>query len=186
MSFLLTLSKFERGISVKARKLLAVIAVICLPFSGALPAEAASTNPYGRSTIDPAGPNEIILVISKGNRKVEFAYPRLLKMKQQSITIYEPFLKKRQTFSVIPLKTLFTFVGIKDGDKVVTTALNDYIYTNTAAQFIAADGYLAIKRHGVAIGYDQGGPIRIIYPNKSKWAKNLDAWNWSLSSIKVK
>ena len=170
----------------KSRNLLALILVISLPFFGALPAGAASTNPYGTSTVDPAGPNEIILVISKGTRKVEFAYPRLLKMKQQSITIYEPFLKKRQAFSVIPLKTLFTFVGIKGGDKVITTALNDYIYTNTAAQFIAADGYLAIKRDGVAIGYDQGGPIRIIYPNKSKWAKNLDAWNWSLSSIKVK
>ncbi len=163
-----------------------MIVLICLPWIGAVPAGATSANPYGTSTIDPAGPNEIILVISKGKRKVEFAYPRLLKMKQQSITIYEPFLKKRQTFSVIPLKTLFTFVGIKDGDKVVTTALNDYVYTNTAAQFIAADGYLAIKRDGLAIGYDQGGPIRIIYPNKSKWAKNLDAWNWSLSSIKVK
>lgn len=163
-----------------------MIVLICLPWIGAVPAGATSTNPYGTSTIDPAGPNEIILVISKGKRKVEFAYPRLLKMKQQSITIYEPFLKKRQTFSVIPLKTLFTFVGIKDGDKVVTTALNDYVYTNTAAQFIAADGYLAIKRDGLAIGYDQGGPIRIIYPDKSKWAKNLDAWNWSIESISVK
>ena len=170
----------------KVRKLLALAAVISLPWLGAIPAGATSTNPYGTSTIDPASPNEIILVISKGNRKVEFAYPRLLKIKQQSITIYEPFLKKRQTFSVIPLKTLFAFVGIKDEDKVVTTALNDYIYSNTAARFIEAEGYLAIKRDGLAIGYDQGGPIRIIYPNKSKWAKNLDAWNWSLSSIKVR
>jgi hypothetical protein len=107
-------------------------------------------------------------------------------MKQETITIYEPFLKKRQSFSVIPLKTFFAFLGIKGGDKVITTALNDYIYSNTAAQFIAADGYLAIKREGAAIGYDQGGPIRIIYPDKSKWAKNLDAWNWSLSSIQVR
>ena len=170
----------------KLRNLVVVALVISLPWLGAVPAGAASTNPYGTSTIDPAGPNEIILVISKGNRKVEFAYPRLLKLKQESVTIYEPFLKRRQTFSVIPLKTLFAFVGIKDGDKVVTTALNDYIYSNSAAQFIAANGYLAIKRDGAAIGYDQGGPIRIIYPNKSKWAKNLDAWNWSLSSIKVR
>lgn len=170
----------------KLRNLVAVALVISLPWLGAVPAGATSTNPYGTSTIDPAGPNEIILVISKGNRKVEFAYPRLLKLKQESITIYEPFLKKRQTFSVIPLKTLFAFVGINGGDKVITTALNDYIYSNTAAQFIAANGYLAIKRDGAVIGYDQGGPIRIIYPNKSKWAKNLDAWNWSLSSIKVR
>jgi hypothetical protein len=170
----------------KFRKFLAVAVVISLPWLGAAPVGATSTNPYGTATIDPAGPNEIILVISKGKRKVEFAFPRLLKMKQETITIYEPFLKKRQSFSVIPLKTFFAFLGIKGGDKVITTALNDYIYSNTAAQFIAADGYLAIKREGAAIGYDQGGPIRIIYPDKSKWAKNLDAWNWSLSSIKVR
>lgn len=170
----------------KFRKFLAVAVVISLPWLGAAPVGATSTNPYGTATIDPAGPNEIILVISKGKRKVEFAFPRLLKMKQETITIYEPFLKKRQSFSVIPLKTFFAFLGIKGGDKVITTALNDYIYSNTAAQFIAADGYLAIKREGAAIGYDQGGPIRIIYPDKSKWARNLDAWNWSLSSIKVR
>jgi hypothetical protein len=168
------------------RKFLAAALVISLPWLGAVPTWATSANPYGTATIDPAGPNEIVLVISKGKRKVEFAYPRLLKMKQETITIYEPFLKKRQSFSVIPLKTFFAFLGIKGGDKVITTALNDYIYSNTAAQFIAADGYLAIKRDGAAIGYDQGGPIRIIYPDKSKWAKNLDAWNWSLSSIKVR
>jgi hypothetical protein len=170
----------------KFRKFVAVAVVISLPWLGAAPVGATSTNPYGTATIDPAGPNEIILVISKGKRKVEFAFPRLLKMKQETITIYEPFLKKRQSFSVIPLKTFFAFLGIKGGDKVITTALNDYIYSNTAAQFIAADGYLAIKREGAAIGYDQGGPIRIIYPDKSKWAKNLDAWNWSLSSIQVR
>jgi hypothetical protein len=36
------------------------------------------------------------------------------------------------------------------------------------------------------IPYDQGGPIRIIFGSKSTWAKYLDAWNWSLSSITVK
>lgn len=148
--------------------------------------QSATKNPYGTPTIDPAAPNEVILVISKGTRRAEFAYPRLLKMKSQTITIYEPFLKKNQRFTVIPLKNLFTLVGIKDGDKVITRALNDYIYTNTAERFIAANGYLAIKRDGVAIGYDQGGPIRIIFPNNSKWAKNLDAWNWSISTISVK
>lgn len=169
------------------KKAIGASLIVALSLLSMYPTYGAGTkNPYGTATIDPAGPNEVILVISKGSRKVEFAYPRLMKMKMQSITIYEPFLKQRQTFSVIPLKTLFAFVGIKDGDKVVTTALNDYIYTNSAERFIAADGYLAVKRGGVAIGYDQGGPIRIIYPNTSKWAKNLDAWNWSLATISVK
>jgi hypothetical protein len=143
-------------------------------------------NPYGTATIDPAAPNEIILTISKGSRKVEFAYPRLLKLKHSTISIYEPFLEKRQTFTVIRLQTLFNFAGISGKDVVLTKALNDYIFTGSASDFIASQGYLAIKRNGSPISYDQGGPIRIVFPDDSKWSKNLDAWNWSLSTISVK
>jgi hypothetical protein len=145
-----------------------------------------SKNPYGTATIDPAGPNEVILTITKGSRKVEFAFPRLKKMKQSNISIYEPFLKKRQSFSVIPLKSLFNLAGIAGKNRVVTTALNDYVFTESAKNFIEADAYLAIKVDGQPIGYDQGGPIRLIFSDKSKWSKNLDAWNWSLVSISVK
>ena len=147
---------------------------------------ANSKNPYGTATIDPASPNEIILTVSKGLRKVEFAYPRLLKLKHSTISIYEPFLKKRQTFTVIRLQTLFNFAGISGRDVVLTKALNDYIFTGSASDLIAAQGYLAIKRNGSPISYDQGGPIRIVFPDDSKWSKNLDAWNWSLSTISVK
>lgn len=152
----------------------------------ATPAIADTSNPYGTSTVDPAGPNEVILTISKGKRSVSFAFARLEKMKQSSVSIYEPFLKKRQQFSAIPFAKLFALAGISGKDKVVTEALNDYKFTATAEQFIAAGALLAIKRDGSPIGYDQGGPIRIIFTDKSKWAKNLDAWNWSLATISVK
>jgi hypothetical protein len=107
-------------------------------------------------------------------------------VKSSVISIYEPFIKKRQSFTVIPLKTFFTMVGVTGKDKVDTIALNDYIYTNTAAKFTAANAYLAIKRDGLQIPYDQGGPIRIVFGDKSSWAKNLEAWNWSLVSIRAK
>ena len=143
-------------------------------------------NPYGSGAVDPAGPNEVILTISKGGRKVEFATPRLLKMKQSRISIYEPFLKKRQTFSVIPMQSLFAFAGISGKDIVKTIALNDYVFSASAESFTNAGAYLAVALNGQPIGYDQGGPIRIIFSDKSKWAKNLDAWNWSLASISVR
>jgi hypothetical protein len=169
------------------KKFIGLVLALTLSIVGVSPALAAKTsNPYGTSHIDPAAPNEVILTINKGKQKADFAYPRLLKLKHSTISIYEPFLKKRQTFTVIQLKTLFNFVGISGRDKVVTKALNDYIFTATAADFISAQGYLAIKRDGVAIAYDQGGPIRIVFPDNSKWSKNLDAWNWSLASISVK
>lgn len=147
---------------------------------------ADSKNPYGTSTVDPASPNEVIFTVSKGSKKSTFTGSRIFKMKTTTISIYEPFLKKRQTFSVIPMKTFFAFVGISGKDKVLTRALNDYQYANTAEAFIGAGAYIAVKRNGVAIPYDQGGPLRIIFADMSKWAKQLDTWNWSLSSISVK
>jgi hypothetical protein len=174
-----------RGNRMKKLVTLAIALAMVAVFAPSAPA-ADSKNPYGTSVVDPAGPMEIILSISKGKAKADFTLSRLQKIKSKTVTIYEPFLKKRQTFTVIPMKTLFAFVGISGKDKVATKALNDYVYTNTAEQFIAADGYIAVKRNGVDIPYDQGGPIRIIFPDSSKWAKFLDAWNWSLASISVR
>jgi hypothetical protein len=165
---------------------LVATAILLTSSTPATPAIADTSNPYGTSTVDPAGPNEVILTISKGKRSVSFAFARLEKMKQSTVNIYEPFLKKRQKFSAIPLAKLFALAGISGKDKVVTQALNDYKFTATAEQFIAAGALLAIKRDGAPIGYDQGGPIRIIFTDKSRWAKNLDAWNWSLATISVK
>lgn len=147
---------------------------------------AAEKNPYGTSNVDPAGPNEVIFTVFKGEKTAEFTNTRLLKMKSKTINIYEPFLKKRQSFTVIPMKNFFLLAGISGNDKVETKALNDYIYTNTASKFITAQAFIAIKRGGTPIAYDQGGPIRIVFADDSKWAKELDAWNWSLSSIGVK
>lgn len=169
------------------KKVITVLVATSLFLLGSPSSFAASTkNPYGTSTVDPAGPNEVIFSVSKGKNKSDFAFGRLEKMKSSVISIYEPFVKKQQKFTVIPMKAFFNLVGISGKDKVATKALNDYIYTNTAANFLAANAYIAIKRDGVAIPYDQGGPIRIIFANDSKWASNLDAWNWSLSSISVK
>lgn len=168
------------------KKVIAAGVTAMLFFAIAPTATAADTsNPYGTSTVDPAGPNEVIFTVSKGSKKVQFTSAKLNKLKTTTISIYEPFLKKRQTFTVVTMKSLFALAGISGNDKVATRALNDYVYTNTAAKFTAANAYIAIKRNGVDIPYDQGGPIRIVFADNSIWAKNLDAWNWSLSSIAV-
>jgi hypothetical protein len=168
------------------KKIAIIVLALAITTTSTLTSSAAENNPYGISTVDPAEVNEVIFTISKGSKKSMFAYSRLLKMKSITISIYEPFLKKRQTFTVIPMKNFFSLVGISGKDKVATVALNDYIYSNTASEFISAGAYIAIKRNGVEIPYDQGGPIRLIFSDKSKWAKNLDAWNWSLVAIRVK
>jgi hypothetical protein len=168
------------------KKAITIAVAIAFAISLAPTSTAADKNPYGTSTVDPAGPNEIVFSVTKGARKAEFTETRLFKMKSTVISIYEPFVKKRQTFTVVPMKNFFALVGISGKDQVITTALNDYTYGNTAERFIAANAYIAIKLNGQPIPYDQGGPIRLVFGDKSKWAKQLDAWNWSLASIGVK
>lgn len=162
----------------------ALLALLLLSFSPALGAET-TTNPYGTSTVDPAAPNEVILTVT-GKSTVRYTYSALAKLPSKTISVYEPFLKKRQSFTVIEFKTFFDRARISGKEKVVTRALNDYTFTSTASNFLSAGAYLAIKKNGAPIGYDEGGPIRIIFADTSIWSKNLDAWNWSLERIAVK
>ena len=168
------------------KKIMIAIFTATLLLSSTPISTAADSNPYGTPAVDPAGPNEIIFTVSKDGRKVDFTMARLLKMKSTTISIYEPFIKKRQKFTVVPMKNFFALAAISGKDKVITTALNDYSYTNTASKFVDAGAYVAVARDGQPIPYNQGGPIRIVFSDKSKWAKYLDAWNWSLVSISVK
>lgn len=147
---------------------------------------ASKSNPYGAGAVDPAGPNDPILTITNGSKTQKFTMKSLMAMHPTEISIFEPFVKKRQKFTVIPLAKLFEKVGILPSSTVITKALNNYVYKNKASAFITANGYLAIKRKGTEIPYDEGGPVRLIYPDTSIWSKSLDPWNWSLSSISVK
>lgn len=175
---------------------MAIVLLGLLIFSSAIPSQAlgatnvtptpTATNPYGAAPLDPPGPTEVVLTVKKGTKVVTFTMRQLLKMKSATVTINEPFIKKRQKFGVIALSALFAKAGIKGNDKVSTKALNDYVYANTAAKFISAKGLLAIQRDGKNIPFDQGGPIRIIFPSDSIWASYLDPWNWSLMTISAK
>jgi hypothetical protein len=155
--------------------------------SSAKPTVAPTKNPYGASSpVDPAGPNDVLLTLSNHSKTVKLSMNALRKLGTSEISIYEPFVKTRQTFTVIPLATLFKLVAVSSTATIITDALNDYIYTNTAKNFTNSRGVLAIARFGKAIPYDQGGPIRILFPDKTPLASNLNAWNWSLNVIKVK
>lgn len=173
----------EASVALSVASLIVFGATAPSAFAGS---KAPTKNPYGTISIDPAAPGTPVLSLTKGAITKSYTLAQLEKMATKSITIYEPFLKVKQNFNVISLASLFKKVGIKPTDSVVTTALNDYVYTNTGANFLAANGYLAVKRNGLDIPYDQGGPDRIIFPTGSKWSKFLDPWNWSLSSISVK
>lgn len=167
------------------KRLSSVGLIVALSFSLMPLSVAADLNPYGGAKVLPPSPTEIILTIQKGKVVKKLSMKDLMAMKSEIISINEPFVKKVQSFRAIPLKNIFGLAGIKGNDRVQTIALNDYVYVNSANNFNSAFGYLAISRSGRAIGYDQGGPTRIVFPNNSKWAHYLDPWNWSLKSLRV-
>ncbi len=153
----------------------------------ATPKPTATKNPYGASQqIDPPGPNDVLLTVSNHSKVVKLSMKALRKLGTTQISIYEPFVKVRQTFTVVSLAKIFKLVNVPTGATIITDALNDYIYTDSAKNFTFSNGQLAIERFGAPIPYDQGGPIRIIFPDKTPLASNLNAWNWSINVIKVK
>lgn len=147
---------------------------------------AAEVNPYGGAKIAPPADSEIIFTVTNGSSTKKYSIETLRKMKSSVIRVYEPFVKKQQSFRVIPMATFGSLSKISESSKLRTIALNDYVYTNTLKNFVSAKGYIAFERDGKPIPYDQGGPLRIIFPTDSKWSKFLDPWNWSLKSIVVK
>lgn len=161
--------------------------VSCAGAQASSPTPASTKNPYGATTpIDPPGPNDVVLTVTNHSKIVKFTLKSLRKLGTTQVSIYEPFVKVRQTFTVVSLAKIFKTANILPTDNLMTDALNEYVYSNTAQNFTNSNGQLAIARFGTPIPYDQGGPIRIIFPDKSVLGKNLNSWNWSLNVIMVK
>lgn len=149
-------------------------------------AQAAPTsigNPYGGPTIDPPGPDEPILTVTGGSTPLKLTMDQLNALGRTSMTVDEPFVKKRQTFTGVPLAAVLARAGIPDTASIDTVALNAYQYSSAVGPLVASSALIATKRDDAPIPYNQGGPIRLVYPDGSKLSSVLDAWNWSLVSI---
>lgn len=167
-----------------------MMSFISIPLTHASPIatnfiKAETTNPYGGTDIDPLPDNATIFTVQNGGKAINYSKIDLLAIKSSIIKIYEPFVRKRQSFTVIPLDYFLGKSSILPSKSIDTVALNDYIYSNKASNFSKAKAFIAFKRFGKDIPYNQGGPLRLIYADTSRWSKNLDAWNWSLRTIKV-
>jgi hypothetical protein len=139
-------------------------------------------NPYGGFPVDPPAPNEVVLTVT-GSSSRDYTMSELENLATSEITILEPFAQQTETFRGVPLADLFDESGLQAEQQVATIALNDYRYADSVDAFVSSDGILAVSRNGGPIPMDQGGPIRIIFPEGSPYYSFLDAWNWSLRSI---
>jgi len=147
-------------------------------------ASPSETNPYGASVVDPLGADEPVITLSGGTAgKVGLTLAELEALGTVTVTVNEPFVKKQQTFTGVLLSAVLDRDGIASTQTIDTIALNDYEYSSLASTLEASDAILATQRDGEPIPYDQGGPVRLIYPDGSELAGVLDAWNWSLAEI---
>jgi len=103
----------------------------------------------------------------------------------ETVTIDEPFVKERLAFSGVAMEKVLAKAGIPAGEKITTKALNDYEYANLASAFTGSHAIIATRRGDQPVPFDAGGPIRIIFPDGSSLASTLDAWNWSIASIRL-
>lgn len=141
-------------------------------------------NPYGADIeVDPPAPGETVLTVTSPTGEKTYSLEQIAALGSQSVTINEPFVNKKQTFSAVPLEALLAPSGLTGSQMIDTTAINEYEYSNTAQSFVDGEALLAYELNGKPIPYDQGGPVRIIFADDAPGASNLDAWNWSLSSI---
>ncbi|GAY18657.1 molybdopterin-dependent oxidoreductase [Mycobacterium sp. shizuoka-1] len=146
---------------------------------------APTTNAYGAGPIDPPAPGQPVLTVSGGSTPLSLTLDQLDALGHTTITIDEPFVKRRETYSGVPLATVLAKAGIPATATIDTLAINDYHYISTAKPMIESNGLIATARDGAPIPYDQGGPIRIVFPDDAALSSVLDAWNWSLTSITV-
>jgi hypothetical protein len=139
---------------------------------------------YGGFPVDPPAPDEVVLTL-EGDVRVELTMAELEALAVTEVTLDEPFVRRRETYRVIPLSVLFDLAGIGDGETVATIALNDYRYVDEVRALRDAQALLAVARDGAPIPMDAGGPIRLVYADDSSYTGSLDAWNWSLRTISV-
>lgn len=107
-------------------------------------------------------------------------------MGHATISIDEPFVNKRETYSGVPLAIVLAKAGISDTATIDTDAIDHYHYVSVVKPMVDSQALIATERDGAPIPYDQGGPIRIVFPDRSPLSSVLEAWNWSLTSITVK
>ena len=117
--------------------------------------------------------------------KKTFDLEQLEKLGATEIEVLEPFRKKLTKFTVIDFDQLLLDSGFSATDQIETIALNDYRYKDSVQNFIDNNSLLAIYENGAEIAVSDGGPVRIIFTEDSAYYSLLDAWNWSLSEIKL-
>lgn len=134
----------------------------------------------------PAPADEVVLSLSVDTEVVDWDLATLGLLDQQELTILEPFVERTITFRgpvwVDVLRASGADVGPDGHELAVLTALDDYVTELPVAASALGETMLATSADDAPIGIDEGGPIRLVFPDDSPLAENANHWIWSLRS----
>jgi hypothetical protein len=122
--------------------------------------------------------------VSANETAVDFA--TLDRAATDKITILEPFVKRKMTFSVIPMGELLQRAGVDPSARqLYMHALDDY-HVDLPIAGLQDAGFLATRLDGKKISIAKGGPVRLLFKGHGKLARDTDNWIWSFDSARVK
>jgi len=101
------------------------------------------------------------------------------------ITIVEPFVKRKMTFTGIPMAELLQRAGVDPSARsLYMHALDDY-HVDLPIAGLKDAGFLATRVDGKKLPIAKGGPIRVLFSGNGKLARDTDNWIWSFDSARV-
>lgn len=147
---------------------------------------APSATPSVMTLAKPTGPT--VLTISGGGvaTPVVVDFAALDAVATRSYDVFEPFDKKRMTFTGVELSAVLDAAGVPPSTtKVRLTALDDYLVDLQMSDIRKGGVILATRAGGAPMAIPAGGPIRIVFTDDVKIGKNTDRWIWSLNKVEV-
>ena len=103
----------------------------------------------------------------------------------ETLTIREPFVKRKMTFTGIPMDELLRRAGVDPSARsLYMHALDDY-HVDLPIAGLKAAGFLATRADGQKIPIAKGGPVRLVFRGHGELARDTDNWIWSFDSARV-
>jgi hypothetical protein len=173
-------------------RLLPVLLLVGLLTVGCAGTESPSAEPTASSApkqnlvLRPATAKPLIAFTGRlnGGRPISADMASLNALPRQTVRVFEPFVRKSQSFSGVPFADLLDATRAT-GTSVTIHALDDYEATLDTDVLREPGVLLATRVDGKAIELDAGGPVRLIFPASSKIGKDTDLWVWSIDHISV-
>jgi hypothetical protein len=115
----------------------------------------------------------------------ELDFATLDRAASDDLTILEPFVKRKMTFTVIPMGELLQRAGVDPSARnLYMQALDDY-HVDLPIAGLKDAGFLATRVDGKKIPVAKGGPVRLLFSGHGKLARDTDNWIWSFDSARV-